>query len=68
MAKTRLPTELMVDQTGPPLDVEARRKSMHRPDRPIRRRTQQKRSGIRDDRIDVEGRNHFTIFNRRKSE
>jgi hypothetical protein len=58
---------LMLDQIGPPLIVEARRKSMHHPDRPIRR-AQQKRSGIRGDRAAVEGRNHFTTFNRCESE
>jgi hypothetical protein len=57
----------MFDQIGPLLIGEVRRKSMHHPNRPIRR-TQQKRSGIRGDRTAVEGREHFTAFNSCKSE
>jgi hypothetical protein len=49
-----------------PLIVEATRKSLHHPDRPIRR-TQQKRSGIRGDRAAIEGRDHFSAFNGCKS-
>jgi hypothetical protein len=53
-------------QVGPPAVPEARRKSLHQPDRPIGR-PQQHRSGVRTDRPAVKRRLNSAAFHRCKS-